>query len=82
MKQTQTTKTSRAEAGRKGGQTTAARYGKDHMSHIGYMGMLSTAERHYSGDVDTMMDELRARAEKPVWDDALKCWKRPAARQN
>ena len=65
------------EERRKGGRTTAARYGRDHMSHIGGLGNMATAEKHYGGDVDAMMRDLRARAEAPAtWDEKLQCFVR------
>lgn len=65
------------EERRKGGRTTAERYGREHMSEIGGLGSQANAEKHYSGDVDAMMRDLRARAEAPaIWDERLQCFVR------
>lgn len=65
------------EERRKGGKTTAERYGREHMSHIGQMGRMATSERHYEGDVEAMMRDLRARAQAPTdWDERLQCFVR------
>ena len=60
-------------AGRKGGQTTAARHGSVHMSSIGYGGMLVTVERYFGGDVEEMMNAIRPAHLQTVWDARLCC---------
>lgn len=67
--------TTKREAGQKGGQTTAQRYGPDHMREVGRLGMIARAEREYAGDVGAMMSDLRARIRNPAtWDSKLACY--------
>jgi hypothetical protein len=40
----------RVEAGRLGGLTTAARYGRGHMSDLGTKGFATYCERYHKGD--------------------------------
>jgi len=44
------TKQTAAELGRRGGRTTAERYGSDHMARIGVRGFWATVTRHWSGN--------------------------------
>ena len=68
-------KASKREAGAKGGQTTAQRYGADHMREVGRLGMIARAERDYGGDVGAMMRDLRARIRQPAeYDPKLRCY--------
>jgi hypothetical protein len=55
------TKATAAGFGRKGGQSTLARYGKRHLSQIGARGFASTVNRHWAGDRKGFMSWLRER---------------------
>jgi hypothetical protein len=47
-----------AGAGRKGGQTTFARHGVEHMQAIGRRGFQVTTDRHFGGDRRRHLNEL------------------------
>ena len=66
------------ERGRKGGQTTAARYGRAHMQAIGRKGFQVTCERYWNGDRQRCLRrlvELGLMAQDPApWNGA---WQYP-----
>ena len=66
------------ERGRKGGQTTAARYGREHMQAIGRKGFQVTCERYWNGDRERFVRrlvELGLMAQDPApWNGA---WQYP-----
>jgi hypothetical protein len=53
-------KMSKAEAGRKGGNTTKARHGREHFVAAGRKGFLATVARHWQGDREGYLRYLRA----------------------
>jgi general stress protein YciG len=52
------------DMGRKGGRSTFARHGTDHMQAIGRKGFQATCDRHYGGDRRDMLNELIRRGLK------------------
>jgi general stress protein YciG len=52
----------RGEAGSKGGKTTVAKHGREHMAEIGAKGFATTVARHYGGDAAEYLRVQRRRA--------------------
>jgi general stress protein YciG len=50
-----------AALGRKGGQATAQRHGRDHMARIGRKGFHAMVRKHYGGDYRRAINTLIAR---------------------
>ena len=54
-------KMSKADAGRKGGQTTKARHGTEHYRRAGKLGFAAAAKAHAAGNAKYNLEWLRAR---------------------
>jgi general stress protein YciG len=52
------TRENAAAMGRKGGQATAQRHGREHMRQIGRLGFRATVKRHYGGDARAYINRL------------------------
>ena len=57
------TKDTAAAMGRKGGQATAERHGRDHMARIGRQGFAATVRKHWRGDRAAYLAHLRERGQ-------------------
>lgn len=55
------------QIGRKGGQTTVQRHGRDHMSRIGKQGFQTTTNRHFQGQRSWHIAWLRVAGEHAYW---------------